>query len=111
MLELVAENPATYQRNESYFEWRKRSRLEQLSPGQLESRLDELTTREQALRERYDADRPGDVDALDHADYDQIEEVWMELSEWETVRRESNALTTCESSERPIRSRRLPNRG
>jgi predicted ArsR family transcriptional regulator len=92
VLERVAENPATYQRNESYFEWRKRSRLEQLSPGQLQSRLEELTTREQALRERYDADRPGDVDALDHADYNQIEEVWMELSEWETVRRRIKRL-------------------
>ncbi|WP_458190835.1 DUF7342 family protein [Haladaptatus sp. NG-WS-4] len=92
VLERVAENPATYRRNESYFEWRKRSRLEQLSPSQLQERLDELTTREQTLRDRYDAKRPSDVDALDHADYNQIEEVWMDLSEWETVRRRIRRL-------------------
>lgn len=92
VLERVAENPATYQRNESYFEWRKRSRLEQLSPSQLQDGLEELTSREQTLRERYDAERPGGVDALDHADYDQVGEVWMELSEWETVCRRIRRL-------------------
>lgn len=86
VLEQVADSPITYQRNESYFEWRKRSRLEQLSTGQLRDRLTELIEREQELREQYGANRPGAVDALDHADYDEIETVWMDLSEWETIR-------------------------
>lgn len=92
MLEQFAQSPATYRRNESYFEWRKRSRLEDLSTSQLRDKLAELTAREQALQDRYDADRPGDVDALQHADYDQVEEVWMDLSEWETVRRRIRRL-------------------
>lgn len=92
VLEQVADAPATYRRNESYFEWRKRSRLEQLSTNQLQERLEALTARERDLRERYDADRPNDVDALDHADYDQLEEVWLDLSEWETVRRRIQRL-------------------
>ena len=92
VLEQVADAPATYRRNESYFEWRTRSRLEQLSTNQLQERLEELTARERNLRDRYDADRPDDVNALDHADYDQIEEVWLDLSEWETVRRRIRRL-------------------
>lgn len=92
VLENVSENPASYRRNESYFEWRKRNRLEQLTTSQLRERLEELTARERDLQERYDAEHPGDVDALDHADYDRIEEVWMDLSEWETVRRRIRRL-------------------
>ena len=92
VLEQVADAPTTYRRNESYFEWRTRSRLEQLSTNQLQKRLEELTARERNLRDRYDADRPDDVDALDHADYDHIEEVWLDISEWETVRRRIRRL-------------------
>lgn len=86
VLEQVGDAPATYRRNDSYFEWRKRSRLEHLSPSHLKERLKELIAREQDFQDRYDAAHPGEVDALAHADYDQIEEVWMDLSEWETVR-------------------------
>lgn len=92
VLEQVADAPTTYQRNESYFEWRTRSRLAQLEPNQLQERLEELTARERALRDQYDADHPGNVDALDHADYDQVEEVWLDLSEWETVQRRIRRL-------------------
>ena len=92
VLEQVGDSPATYRRNESYFEWRKRSRLEQLSTSELEDRLAPLTTREQAFRDQYGADCPGDVDALEHADYDDVEDVWMDLSEWETVRRRIRRL-------------------
>lgn len=92
VLEQVTDAPATYRRNESYFEWRKRSRLEDLSSRQLQGELGELTTRDQTLQERYDAERPSDVDALDHAAYDQLEEVWLDLSEWETVRRRIRRL-------------------
>ncbi|WP_254533446.1 DUF7342 family protein [Natrinema gelatinilyticum] len=86
VIEQISDSPATYRRNESYFEWRKRSRLEQLSSSQLQERLTELTTHEQEFREQYSAERPDDVDALEHADYNQAEDVWMDLSEWETVR-------------------------
>jgi predicted ArsR family transcriptional regulator len=92
VLKQIADAPATYQRNESYFEWRTRSRLEQLSMSQLQERLEELTGQERELQDRYDANHPDDVDALDHAEYDQIEEVWLDLSEWETVRRRIRRL-------------------
>lgn len=92
VIERTATDPATYRRNESYFEWRKRSRLEQLSAEELQERLAELAAREQTFRERFDAEGPGDVDALAHADYADIEAVWLDLSEWQTVRRRIDRL-------------------
>lgn len=82
-----SDDPTTYHRNESYFEWRKRNRLEELSTSELREQLGALTERERTFRGRYDADAPGTVDALDHGDYDEVEPVWMDLSEWQTVRR------------------------
>lgn len=92
VIERTASDPATYRRNESYFEWRKRSRLEQLSTTDLQARLEDLASRERSFRDRYDAETPEDVDALAHSDYDEIESVWMDLSEWQTVRRRIERL-------------------
>ena len=80
------ESPDTYVRNESYFEWRKRNRLAELSGSALTERLERLTQREAEFREQYGADSPTDVDALEHADHADIESVWLDLSEWQTVR-------------------------
>lgn len=82
----VTDDPTTYQRNESYFEWRKRQRLTDCSMDELRDRLETLTARERTFRERYDADTPAAVDALAHADHDELEAVWLDLSEWQTVR-------------------------
>jgi|AntDeeMetageno50_2_1112565.scaffolds.fasta_scaffold05083_1 predicted ArsR family transcriptional regulator len=92
VVELVSETPVTYVRNESYFEWRLRDRLEEQSMRDLRETLADLTSQEQAFRERFGADAPTAVDALDHADYDDIEDVWLALSEWQTVRRRIERL-------------------
>lgn len=92
VLERVGDSPLTYRRNESYFEWRKRDRLKQLTSEQLQDQLTELTTRDREFKEFYDAEAPSDVDALDHSSYDQVEEVWLDLSEWETVRQRIRRL-------------------
>ncbi|TKX44612.1 ArsR family transcriptional regulator [Halorubrum sp. ARQ200] len=92
VVERVSASPLTFARNESYFEWRLRNRLEALSRDELQERLAELTERESAFRERFDAESPTDVDAFDHANYDDIETVWLELSEWHTVRERIDRL-------------------
>ena len=86
VIERITDNPATYQRNDAYFEWRKRQRLTNCSMDELQDRLETLTTREHTFHERYDADTPADVDALAHADHNELDEVWLDLSEWQTVR-------------------------
>jgi hypothetical protein len=60
----------------------------------LRDRLADLTEREREFRDRYDADGPAEVDALEVADYDGIEDVWLDLSEWETVRRRIRRIET-----------------
>jgi predicted ArsR family transcriptional regulator len=90
----VTDEPATYQRNESYFEWRKRQRLADCSMDELRDRLETLTDRERTFRGRYDADTPAAVDALAHADHDELEAVWLDLSEWQTVRERIERLET-----------------
>jgi predicted ArsR family transcriptional regulator len=92
VVERVSESPLTFVRNESYFEWRLRNRLEALSRDELQERLAELTDRESAFRERFDAESPTDVDAFDHAAYDDIETVWLALREWHTVRERIDRL-------------------
>lgn len=88
----ASETPVTYERNESYFEWRRRNRLETLSSSELRDRLSDLTAREREFRDRFETDSPGDVDALEHGDFDHVEDVWSELSEWRTVRRRIRRL-------------------
>lgn len=86
VIERVADDPATYERNEAYFEWRKRQHLADCSVDELRNRLETLTAREHTFHERYEADTPADVDALAHAGHDELEEVWLDLNEWQTVR-------------------------
>lgn len=92
VLETVSEQPETYRRNESYFEWRKRDRLTELSSAELQDRLEILTDRETAFRETYGVSDPDAVDSLEHADYDSLEDVWLDVSEWQTIRRRIERL-------------------
>ncbi|SEW03592.1 DUF7342 family protein [Natrinema salifodinae] len=87
-----AESPALFSRNEAYFEWRRIQRLQTQSLEELERELEHLVAKERDYRDRYDADGPGDVDALEHADYADLESVWMDLQEWRTVRRRIREL-------------------
>jgi predicted ArsR family transcriptional regulator len=80
-------NPDTFSRNQSYFRWRRKNRLEQLSEQERHNRIHDLSEQEREFQEKYGAESPADVDALDHAEDTDIEAVWMDLSEWETVRR------------------------
>lgn len=92
MLEQVTESPDAFKRNEQYFEWRRIQRLRSQSEEELREQLEGLTRKERDYRERFGTDTPGDVDALDHADYDDVESVWMALQEWRTVRRRIREL-------------------
>lgn len=87
MLRQVGESPDTFVRNEPYFRWRRIQRLRTRSPAALEEELVQLTARERAFRDQYGAENPADIDALEHADYADLETVWQNLRDWETVRR------------------------
>jgi predicted ArsR family transcriptional regulator len=100
VLTQVDESPDTFARNEQYFEWRRIQRLQTLSEEKLLDQLEGLTRQERAFRERFGTDSPDEVDALEHAGYDDIESVWMELREWRTVRRRIRELERARKGQR-----------
>jgi hypothetical protein len=80
--------PRTYERNDSFFEWRYANELaESHTAEELGERVAELSERIEAYRERYDAEDPSEVDALAVASGD-IEAVWAELTDWTSVLQE-----------------------
>jgi hypothetical protein len=91
-------NPDTFTRNQSYFRWRRENRLEQLSEQERHTRINDLSRQERKFQEKYETESPADVEALDHAEDTDVEAVWMELSEWETVRRRIRDLDRCDSN-------------
>lgn len=83
-------HPATYERNDSYFEWR---RVDQLAADhtveELQARVRELSTQVREYENTYDATSPATVDAVAEAGDDQsIDDVYSDLADWETARQE-----------------------
>jgi predicted transcriptional regulator len=83
-------HPATYERNDAYFEWR---RIDQLaadhSVDELQQRVQELTARITDYEDAYDAATPAAVDAVavaEASDERTIDEVYSDLGDWATAR-------------------------
>ncbi|MEM4781740.1 MAG: transcriptional regulator [Halalkalicoccus sp.] len=77
--------PRTYERNEAYFEWRRVNELASTrSIGELRRRVSELSERIDAYRDRYGAETPGEVDALERDDSD-VDGVYEDLADWATA--------------------------
>lgn len=81
--------PTTYERNDQYFEWRRVNDLASTySANELQARVQDLLERIQTYEDRYDADRPADVDALAPPDDISAETAFNDLTDWETARTE-----------------------
>lgn len=83
-------HPATYERNEAYFKWRRYNQLAtEHSVEELQERVRELTIRISEYEERYDAATPEDVNAIaiteGNADRT-IDEVYGDLGDWASAR-------------------------
>lgn len=85
-------HPATYERNDAYFEWRHINQLAaDHSVETLKDRVRELTTRISEYEERYDAESPHLVDALavaEASDDQTIDDVYSDLADWASAREE-----------------------
>lgn len=84
-------NPTTYERNDSYFEWRRIDELaEEHTIEELQERVRELTSRIAEYEERYDATRPDELDAIAVAEATDrsIDEVYADLTDWRTAIKE-----------------------
>jgi predicted transcriptional regulator len=86
--------PATYRRNDSYFEWKRvESLAREHTPAHLRDRVGELVEREAAFRERFGVPDPDAVTSDDLPDdHGALEDRWDDLREWRTVRRDVRLL-------------------
>ncbi len=97
----VTESPATYERNQSYLNWRRVQRLrEEYATAELLEFLQTESNRVEALSDEFGAETPSEVSisAYAAATDQPIEDVWERLSSWQTARRRvtllERALTT-----------------
>jgi predicted ArsR family transcriptional regulator len=85
-------HPTTYERNDAYFEWRRINQLAtEHTADELMQQVSELTATIERYQRRYDAETPGDVDALAAAhesDDRTVDDVYSDLGDWETARQE-----------------------
>lgn len=85
-------HPATYERNDAYFEWRRINQLAaDHSVEELQQRVQELTTRIDEYEDTYDAATPAAVDAVaaaEASDDRTIDDVYSDLGDWATARQE-----------------------
>ena len=85
-------HPATYERNDAYFEWRRINQLAvDHSVEDLQQRVRELTTRITDYEDAYDARTPAAVDAVavvEASDERTIDDVYSDLADWATAREE-----------------------
>jgi predicted transcriptional regulator len=85
-------HPSTYERNDAYFEWRRVNQLAaNHSVEELQERVRELTARITKYEEAYDAASPAAVDAVaaaEASDEQTIDDVYSDLADWATVRKE-----------------------
>jgi len=87
--------PARYQRNNSYFRWKRiESLTREHSPDELQDRLETLIAEDKTFQEEYGVPEPDAVSTTDLpvSDHDAIHDRWEDLSEWRTVRRDIRLL-------------------
>jgi predicted transcriptional regulator len=85
-------HPATYERNDEYFEWRRINQLAtDHSVEELQNRVRELTAKIADYEDAYDAVSPAAVDAVVAAEANEertIDDVYSDLASWATAREE-----------------------
>ena len=85
-------HPATYERNDAYFEWRRINQLAaDRSIEELQDHVRELTVRITEYEATYDAASPATVDAVaaaEGSDELTIDAVYSDLADWATAREE-----------------------
>lgn len=93
IVEIVDGRPKRYKRNQAYFDWKQANDLRrEYTDAELGTRLEELTQREQAYRDRYDVTSPQEVDVAEEVDYDAFHDAWTDMSDWKTLRREMRLI-------------------
>lgn len=85
--------PVRYERNESYFRWRRIERIRQeYSEEEIVTALAETVTAIEEFREQFDVKTPDAVSLRDLDRETGVEETWEALSEWQTLERRADLL-------------------
>ena len=92
LLTTVMEDPATYERNESYFRWRRLNRLAELSEDESNERLRELLSKHESYKDKYGVETPDELDPLEYDEFGDAERVWLDINDWRAVRNEIRDL-------------------
>jgi predicted transcriptional regulator len=92
LLTRVTDNPETFQRNESYFEWRRLDRLSELSNEEYSDRIKDLLSEHESYQDVYGVEKPSDINPLEYGNYGDAEQVWLDLNNWEAIRGEIRDL-------------------
>jgi predicted transcriptional regulator len=99
LLTCVMENPETFKRNESYFEWRRLNRLAELSDTEYKDRIGELLTENKEYQKTYSVEKPADINPLEYDAYGDPEQVWLDLNNWEAIQTEIQDLRQARQDE------------
>jgi hypothetical protein len=102
MVREISGRPVQYERNESYWQWRRVERIrEEYSEAEIVDVLSETVDAIAEYRERFGAESPDDVSLVDRGDGTSVEEVWEALSEWQTLERRAALLDAARRAESP----------
>lgn len=95
IVEHRGERPREYQRNESYFRWKRIDTLaREHSVADLHEQIDALFDEDQSFQERFDAPDPDAVSPaiFESVDHDTVYERWEALTRWRSVRKDLEVL-------------------
>ena len=85
--------PVRYERNDSYFQWRRINRLrEEFSEAEIGDALTDAIEELDEYRDRFDANSPDEVSLVDASKTTSTEAAWEALSAWETLERRAELL-------------------
>jgi len=88
MVREIAGRPVRYERNDSYWRWRRIERIrEEYSDEEIVEVLSETMDEIAAYRERFNAEAPEEVSLADSDDGSSVEATWEALSDWQTLER------------------------
>lgn len=93
--EQTESRPSLYQRNPSYFQWKRVETLaHEHSAGELRARLEKLIEVDRELQEKHGVPDPDAVVVSDNSpeDHEMLHEQWDDLTEWRTTRRDITLL-------------------
>lgn len=87
------DRPVRYERNESYFRWRRVNRIrDQYSEEEIVALLSDVLERIEEYQEQFGTDDPDTVSLVESSRTMDTEEAWEALSDWKTLERRAELL-------------------